>query len=291
MACRKKYCKCLRSERIIERVVHGPRGPQGPRGTGLEIFGTVFSVDELPTVAKNGTVFLVGENIPRDVYIFDENKGAWINQGPFKGEKGEKGDKGDQGEQGPRGIRGEKGEKGERGEKGDKGEIPPFIIKTVYLSSFRDPSKVTEKGLEIPSGGRLPIQRIQTTSNTNIVQLNDDNTIQFNETGTYEILFNLNGFLKTTTYPFDPERDFLAVGFRPADSNEVYVATNDWSFSEVPHNVMGIGLIQVNSLATAYELANLQKNPMILTGGNKDYTITNSYFTTPMLTMIIRKLN
>ena len=51
-----------------------------------------------------------------------------------------------------------------------------------------------------------------------------------------------------------------------------------------------IGLLQVADNAIPYEIVNLQKKPLFIIGGEKAQTLTNSYFTTPILTMLIKKL-
>jgi hypothetical protein len=69
----------------------GEPGPAGPPGKGLQIDGTVSSIDELPPSPVIGTAYLVGEEAPRDLYTYSD---AWTNQGKLQGPKGDKGDKG-----------------------------------------------------------------------------------------------------------------------------------------------------------------------------------------------------
>ncbi len=283
-----KHC-CYENTQQVRYLV-GPQGPRGVTGKGLQIDGFVDRVENLPETADNGTVYLVGENNPKIIYVYEKEKGSWSNEGPFQGPKG---DKGDQGEKGDAGEKGDMGERGARGEKGEKGDPGPNRIKVAYIVALRDPSiEVPEEGLEIVSGGRLPLRTINTYTALDLVTLypNDD-TITFNEIGAYEIIFNFNGHIVTTDYPFDPNTDFVSVGFRAEGADEVYIGTNDWSFNDAPHNVMGLGILQVVNTQTHYELVNLHKNSMKIYGGNKNKTLTNSYFTTPLVTMIVRKLN
>lgn len=273
--CNVKGCKSVHYCSCVEKVVHGipgPTGPTGPTGLGITISGTVTGVEDLPASAENGKAYFVGEEEPRKVFVFDEDKNMWIEQGYMQGEKGEKGDKGDIGPTGPTG---------------------PSEIKAVYVVTLKDPSlELNEFGMEIESGKRLPLKRLDISSTRdNLIQLNaEENTIQFNEIGTYEIIFTFNGNILSIE-PFNIQTDFISVGFRAVDANEVYIGANDWSASEIPHNITGIGLLRVTDIATAYELVNLQKKSMYLVGGNKRETLTDSYFTTPMVTMIIKKLS
>lgn len=271
-SCCVKGCKCIPCCSCVEKIVHGvpgPTGPTGATGLGITFTGTVTDVEDLPTSAKNGTAYFVGEDEPRKVYVFDEDKNMWIEQGYLQGEKG---DKGDIGPTGPTG---------------------PSEIKAVYVVTLKDPSlELEEFGMEIKSGGRLPLRRMDITSTReNIIQLNsNEDTIQFNEIGTYEIIFTFNGNILLTDN-YDIKTDFVSVGFRAVDADEVYIGANNWNTDETPHNVTGIGLLRVTDIATAYELVNLQKKSMYLVGGDKKNTLTNSYFTTPMVTMIIKKLS
>ncbi|HEO8458172.1 TPA: hypothetical protein U2J25_003313 [Clostridioides difficile] len=105
----------------------GDKGEKGNKGQDIKIKGILNSVNELPTNANLGDVYV----IDRMIYIFNEK---WLEAGSVKGEKGDpgvkgelgaKGDKGDPGEPGTDGEKGEKGDPGEPGtdgEKGDKGE-------------------------------------------------------------------------------------------------------------------------------------------------------------------------
>ena len=124
----------------------GPTGPQGPKGDPGEkgadgasfiVVGTVETTAELPDTAPAGTAYFVGATAPRPVYVYDEPRGAWVNQGPLQGPQGVKGDQGEQGAQGPAGPtgpqgpagptgpQGPEGPQGEKGEKGNTGATGP----------------------------------------------------------------------------------------------------------------------------------------------------------------------
>lgn len=124
-----------------------------------------------------------------------------------------------------------------------------------------------------------------------MVELNPtENTIKFNEVGAYEIEFTFNGYCSQKTFPFDIDSHFVSVGFRAINSDNVYIGANDWSFSEAPHNVKGLGIINVEDSSVLYELVNLHKSSLMILGGNKQQTLTNSYYSTPIVTLIIKKL-
>lgn len=98
----------------------GDKGDKGEDGKSFYTVGSVNTVEELPSVAEAGTAYFVGENEPRQIYVFNTVTSDWVCQGTLVGPKGDKGDKGDQGIQGPQGV------------KGDTGN--PFTVTKVYSS-------------------------------------------------------------------------------------------------------------------------------------------------------------
>ena len=114
----------------------GPKGDQGPKGdtgTGIELKGTVTSVDKLPDTGntEGDTYTVVGV-----LYVWQDGK--WTESGPIRGEKGEKGDTGSQGPKGDTGLTGPQGDPGksayqvwlDAGNKGTEAE---------YLASLKGP--------------------------------------------------------------------------------------------------------------------------------------------------------
>lgn len=80
------------------RGPQGEQGVEGPMGRGLELTGTVATIDDLPTTdVHQQDAYIVGDSL----YLYFN--GIWNKLGTFKGPKG---DKGDQGIQGPEGKMG-----------------------------------------------------------------------------------------------------------------------------------------------------------------------------------------
>ncbi|HHY0022183.1 hypothetical protein AB7057_019020 [Clostridioides difficile] len=98
-----------------DRGIKGDKGDKGDKGQNIKIKGVLNSIDELPTNANLGDVYV----IDRVIYIFNEK---WLEAGNVKGEKGDLGDVGKKGEKGEKGDPGEPGSDGAKGEKGDPGE-------------------------------------------------------------------------------------------------------------------------------------------------------------------------
>lgn len=64
--------------------LNGPPGPQGPEGAGLNILGTLASVDLLPVSGEPGQAYLIGG----DLYVWTLKENRWTNVGQVKGDPG-----------------------------------------------------------------------------------------------------------------------------------------------------------------------------------------------------------
>ncbi len=270
-----------------------------------------------PSRGENGTNGTNGE---------DGEKGETGETGS-QGEIGPQGEKGETGPQGETGDTGPQGEKGENGEDGTsdtitigttttsaagtnatvtdrtgapnhildftipRGATGPELIKEGYFVTLNTPDlNVPDNGLEILTGGRLPIKRLEVDTANMFVLDPNDSTIQFNQTGTYEIVFTVNAYVQKTTETFNPATDFVSIGFRAVDGEIIYAGANNWSYENVALNTVGTGVFQVTSIAEPFELVNLQEKYMFINGGKISEVITDSYFSCPIVTLIIKKL-
>ena len=269
MNCFKKLCGCGEKQTKI-KYFRGATGPAGPAGKGLRIDGTVSDVSRLPLSPENGTAYLVGVTESKLLYTFDALTKVWINQGYLKGDKGEKGD---------------------NGEKGDKGEAGYSLFSTAFITTLRSPDFVIPNGgFNVPSQGRVPLGEIQESAGEEIVRIDkDQNTIKILNEGKYKVNFILNAYTQISGEQFDLNADFVAVGFRKVDSDEVIAGANDWSSYEVPHNISGQGIFSAET-GDEFELVNLHVRPMYIMGGRKEQTFTSSYMITPVMTMIITRV-
>ena len=139
----------------------GKQGTDGAPGKGVQILGTVGTVDDLPETAEQGDMYNVGTAAPYTVYMYD--KGAWVSQGQLlRGEKGEKGDTGAQGPAGSDGITptiGENGDwylgatdtgkpsRGAQGEKGEKGDTGASPVRGVDYWTAADKQEIVDSTL------------------------------------------------------------------------------------------------------------------------------------------------
>lgn len=101
--------------------IQGPEGPQGPAGLGINYCGTIATVDDLPTTAAEGDLYLVETPAPAHGWIYDATDAVWVDAGPVQGPVGPAGPQGVQGEVGPAGPAGPAGPQGEVGPAGAMG--------------------------------------------------------------------------------------------------------------------------------------------------------------------------
>jgi len=198
----------------------------------------------------------------------------------------------------PRGFTGDRGPAGEKGDKGDTGPAGPAgpvveskILSAEILSYNNDPTHFPVEGQEIKSNERLPLLRLELDSGGIINLDTTDNIIQFNKTGVYKVTFTVNAYVKKSAQEFNPVTDFVSVAFREVDSDNILAAATTWTPSECASNMCGQGVIVVTDPATPYELVNTQKKSIFINGCNVTQTVSHSYFSVPMVSIIILKLS
>ncbi len=254
-----------------------PKGEKGDKETIRAGSVVALEPENTPSVAdrfQDGVHYL-DFGIPRGV------TGVAGPQGPV----GLPGEIGMRGETGPAGPQGPTGPQGERGEPGT------VDIQCAQIISYNaDPTTFPTSGIEIKSNHRLPLMRLELLSG-NIVTLDSvDNTIQFNKTGLYCVIFNTNAYVKKSQPDFDPATDFVSVSFREAGTDNILASACTWSYDECASNITGSGLFVVNNISTAYELVNTQQKSIFINGCDVGKTVTISYFSVPMVTITILKL-
>ncbi|MBQ0017146.1 MAG: collagen-like protein [Clostridiales bacterium] len=194
--------------------------------------------------------------------------------------------------EGKQGLRGFRGPMGPTGIQGPTGATGPYQIQSTYIVSYNNnPGTFPANGLEIASGERLPLMRKEADYGEIITLDSTDNTIQFNETGVYSIIFTANAYVPRTATDFNQKTDFVSIGFREVNSDQVIASANTWSYNEAPTNLTGHGIVVITDIATPYEFVNLQKKSIFVNGADITETISNSYFGSELLTVSITKLS
>ena len=252
------------SEHILEFVI-----PRGADGTSVQILGSYPSLQELEEnepIGQKGDAYI----IDKDLYVWSDNDNRWVNAGEIKG---------------PQGEPGEKGEKGDQGEQGIPG---PTLIRNAYLLTYNDGT--SEDGVPVPTKTKLPIDRTELNIG-NIVTLNpNEETVKFNLIGHYKVTFVVSAYSQKTDTDFVPEKDFVSLGFRQVGTDNIYIGASSWNYDEIAIQVTGQGILAINDTSQLYELVNLGPETIYLHSPDLKYIDSNSYFTNPLVNILIEYL-
>lgn len=130
-------------------------------------------------------------------------------------------------------------------------------------------------GIEVKIMEDIPISRKE-IDNKNIVTLNN-NKIKFNKAGHYKISFKVNAYVKKDNV-FDPSKDFVAIGFKPNNSDNIYVGASNFISDEMPKEIIADGIVAVVDTNTEYSLVNLGKKSIYLKTPDLNNINSDSYF-------------
>ena len=254
----KKYCYILTGPT-------GPMGPTGPNGNGVKIMGSYHNYDDFMKehqIGKTDDSYLVDE----ELYVWDDKNKQWVDAGKIKGPKG------DIGPQGP------------KGEKGDVGPTGPVnnTIRSAYLITFHN----IDGEKNVPFLSKIPIERKELDL-TNLITLND-NAIQFNVAGYYHISILVSAYIKD--YTGNPNTDFVTIGFRKKDTDEIYIGASVWENDGMAFQIKAEGMIAIVNPKDEYELTNLSNQTIYLYSPNLTDISSNSYFTNSLVTIFIEYL-
>ncbi|MBD9085588.1 collagen-like protein [bacterium] len=177
------------------------------------------------------------------------------------------------------------GPTGPRGATGPQGAPGETIVRNAYLVTFND-----GKQLSIPSKERLPINRVEIDFSKLINLDTKANTIQFNTVGYYFIHIIVSGYSNKTGLEFDKTKDFVSIGFRKMDTDNIYIGASEWSKDEVAKQITAHGIISVEDPSNVYELVNTSKQNLNLESPDINDIVSNSYFTNSLVTVVIEYL-
>ena len=238
----------------------GATGPTGPAGTSVTILGSYNTYDDLIADHQAGNPnesYLVNGNL----YVWSDTENDWINVGNIQGPTGP------------------------MGPKGDVGPTGPTLYRDAYLVTFNDGTSA--EGISVAAGERLPIDREELDISDIITLDTNEEVIQFNVAGYYKITFIVSAYATPNGEEFDPEKDFVSIGFRQVGTDNIFIGASQWSYYDEAKQIVGEGLIAVESIANAYELVNLGKTNIYLNTPNLKDILTGSYFTNPIVTILI----
>ncbi len=295
-----------------EKGEPGPQGAKGNDGTSVTILGSFSSYEDL--IAKHpkgeiGNSYLVGENL----YVWSEETNSWTNVGVIKGPQGESGPqglpgpigpagpegptgpKGEQGNQGPRGLQGLQGPPGPQGEQGLQGERGPQGpqgpqglpgLQTLPTAIFITTSEDYPDGETVKPDYSLPIEN-SILDDDKLCYLNTINrSITIMKSGTYVIYFTVSA---KATKSVTPNSNAISVGFTRLQEPTVYAGSAVWGNTNTPSLLVGFGTFIVTT-PIWFELKNLSKYDIILDSPKTDDLDTESFFSSPIVSIVIQKI-
>lgn len=263
--------------------ITGPTGPQGP--ATIDIGQTLTLDSQKDAIVRNtGTDqnVILEFSIPRGPIGHDGEADLIVVRSTTTGEEGTKAI-----------VNDEKNDhvhyldfvipKGDTGATGPKG---PNLVECAYIITFDD--NYPEEGYEVKELEKLPLTRKEIESG-NVCTVNN-NTIKFSKIGFYKIKFNVSAYVEYLNDTFDFHTDFVSIGFRAINSENIYIGKSIWIADEVSHDLVAEGIITVNDINDLYELVNLSKRSIYLKTPDIIDINSHSYFVNAPVTMIIEYL-
>ncbi len=166
-----------------------------------------------------------------------------------------------------------------------KGDINNPLINSAYITTFED--NYPDEGLEIKENARVPLTRIEIdTSNTCTL---NENFIKFNKDGYYKVSFTVRSYVKTSE-PFDASKDFVALGFREENTDNIYIGGSDFIKDSTSKEIYAQGILSIADTTKSYELVNLSKRSIFLKTPDLKNINSNSYFVNAPISIIIEYL-
>lgn len=176
-----------------------------------------------------------------------------------------------------------------QGPTGPTGPAGTSIARAAYLATFNDGTSAN--GIAIGPDERLPIDRQELDISGLITLDTNDDTIQFNLPGYYRITFTVSAYaMYASNSTFNPATDFISLGFKLVNTDNVYIGTSQWIVNETAMQLVGQGIIAVTNVANVYELVNLGNRHIYLDSPDLKNINSNSYFSNSLVTIVIEYL-
>lgn len=189
---------------------------------------------------------------------------------------------------GPTGPMGPVGPTGAKGEIGPTGPIGPTKVKNAYIVTYNTNQFVD--GIPVDSEERLPLDRVELDVDQLVTVDSTDETIKFNQIGYYKISFMVSARSIKTDTQFDPASDFVSIGFRQINTDNIYVGNSKWIYNEEFDMISGQGIVAVNNTDNLYELVNISPQIIYLNSPDLKHIKSKSYFTNSLVNIVIEYL-
>ena len=108
--------------------------------------------------------------------------------------------------------------------------------------------------------------------------------------GYYKITFTVSAYAQQVDTEFDPDNDFVSIGFRLQGKDEIFIGASEWTYYDEAVQIIGQGIIAINDISNAYELVNLSPQTIYLNTPDLKFIGSGSYFTNSLITIVIEYL-
>ena len=71
------------------------------------------------------------------------------------------------------------------------------------------------------------------------------NNIKFRKIGHFKVSFKVNAYIKKNDTNFDSNQDFVALGFKQKDSNNIYIGASVFISDEVSREITADGILVI----------------------------------------------
>ena len=95
---------------------------------------------------------------------------------------------------------------------------------------------------------------------------------------------------QATDIEFNPHRDFVSLGFKMINTDNIYIGASEWIYDETATQIMAHGIISVENPNNIYALYNVGNYTIFLNTPDLNDINSNSYFTNSLITIIIEYL-
>ena len=158
-------------------------------------------------------------------------------------------------------------------------------IKNAYIVTYNTNQFVD--GIPVDSEERLPIDRVELDVDQLVTVDSNDETIKFNQIGYYKISFMVSARSLKTDTKFEPESDFVSIGFRQVNTDNIYVGSSKWIYNEEFDIINGQGVVAINNTNDLYELVNISPQIIYLNSPDLNHIKSKSYFTNALVNIVI----
>ena len=119
---------------------------------------------------------------------------------------------------------------------------------------------------------------------------NNEQTIKFNLVGYYKISFIISARVLKTDTVFDPKEDFISIGLRLENTDNIYIGNSEWIYNEGYIQLKAHGILAVDNPDNTYELINVGPKTIYLNTPDINYIKSSSYFTNSLVSIMVEYL-